>query len=132
MQQRRPVALGNRHADGVCRPPQTRQVLITHEDFFTVGADGFVDALTVEEAVIKDGNLRLFFFHEPIVQIDPHRYARWNELKNACALSSVSSSSLAGSEWATIPAPTCKYAVGPVRTSVRMTMFKSKSPFQPI
>src|SRR5690242_2900071 len=127
MQQRRPVALGNRQADAVCRAPQPRQVLIAHEDVVAVGADGFVDAVTIEEAVIKDGDLRLFFFHEPVVQVDPHDHARWNELKNACALWSVSSYSFAGSESATIPAPTCKYAFGPVRTSVRMTMFKSKS-----
>ena len=61
-------------------------MLIAHENLVAVGTDGLVDAVAVEEPVVKDGDEGVFFFHEPVVQVDPHHQVRWNEVKNACAL----------------------------------------------
>ena len=37
-----------------------------------VRADGFVDAVTVEKAMIEDGDERLFLLDETVIQVNPH------------------------------------------------------------
>ena len=134
MEERRPPVLGNRdgQADRVRRPAKPSKMLVPHEDPAPVGANRFIDAIAVEKTMIEDGDDGLLFFHEPIIEINPHRYVCCSALKKAWAFWSVSSYSLAGSESATIPAPTCKYPFPPHHTKVRITILKSRSPFQPI
>ena len=119
-------------ADRVRRPAKPSKMQVPHEDLAPVGANRFIDAITVEKTMIEDGDDGLLFFHEPIIEVYPHRYVCWSALKKAWAFWSVSSYSLAGSESATIPAPTCKYPFPPHHTKVRITILRSRSPFQPM
>jgi hypothetical protein len=48
-------------------------MLVPHKDPAPVGANCFIDAVAVEKPMIEDGDNGLFFLHEPIVEIDPHR-----------------------------------------------------------
>ena len=134
MEERWPPVLGNwdRQADRVRRPAKPSKMLVPHEDPVPVGANRFIDAIAVEKTMIEDGDDGLLFFHEPIIEINPHRYVCCSALKKAWAFWSVSSYSLAGSESATIPAPTCKYPFPPHHTKVRITILRSRSPFQPM
>ena len=50
-------------------------MLVPHEDPAAVRANRFIDAVAVEKTMIEDGDNGLLFFHEPIVEINPHRYA---------------------------------------------------------
>ena len=134
MEERRPPVLGNRdgQADRVRRPAKPGKMLVPHEDPSPVGANRFIDTIAIQEAMVEDGDDGLLFFHEPIIEINPHLYVCCSALKKAWAFWSVSSYSLAGSESATIPAPTCKYPFPPHHTKVRITILRSRSPFQPM
>lgn len=69
-----PVLFGNGQlqSDQFGRPLQAGQVLLEHEDAAVVGAQRLVDAVTIEEAMVEDGNQRLFARDEPVVQENPH------------------------------------------------------------
>jgi hypothetical protein len=63
---------GDTQADRVCRPAKPSKMLVPHEDPAPVGANRFIDAIAVEEPMIEDGDDGLLFFHEPIIEINPH------------------------------------------------------------
>ena len=134
MEEPRPPLFGNGdgQADRVRRPSKPVEMLVPQEDPAPIGANRFIDAIAVKKPMIEDGDDGLFFFHKPIVEKNPHRYVCCSALKNAWAFWSVSSYSLAGSESATIPAPTCKYPFPAHHTKVRITILRSRSPFQPM
>jgi hypothetical protein len=48
-------------------------MLVPHEDPAPVGANRFIDAIAIEKTMIEDGDDGLLFFHEPIIEINPHR-----------------------------------------------------------
>ncbi len=106
----RPPVLENwdSQADRVCRPSKPSKMQVPHKDSAPVGANRFIDAIAIEKTMIEDGDNGFLFFYEPIIEINPHRHVCCSALKKAWAFWSVSSYSLAGSESATIPAPTCK------------------------
>ena len=67
------IGNGDCQADRVRRPSKPSKMLVPHEDPAPVGANRFIDAVAVEKPMIEDGDDGLFFLHEPIVEIDPHR-----------------------------------------------------------
>ena len=86
VEERRPSGLGNRDVRPMASAERLKpsKMLIPHEDPAPIGANRFVDAITIEKTMIEDGDDGLFFFHKPIVEINPHRYACCNALKKAC------------------------------------------------
>lgn len=75
VEERRPPVPGNRdgQADRVRRPAKPSKMLVLHEDPAPVGANRFINAIAVEKTMIEDGDDGLLFFHEPIIEINPHR-----------------------------------------------------------
>ena len=135
VEERRPSVPGNWdcQADRFRRPAKPGNMLVPHEDPAPVRANRFIHAIAVEKTMIEDGDDGLLVFHELIIEINPrHYYVCCSALKKAWAFWIVSSYSLAGSESATIPAPTCKYPFPPHHTKVRITILRSRSPFQPM
>src|SRR5262245_14498784 len=107
-------------------------MLVAHKNPVPIGSNRFIDAIAIEKTMVEDRDDRLLFFYEPVIEINQHYYVCRSALKKAWAFWSVSSYSFAGSESATIPAPTCKYPFPPHSTKVRMTILKSRLPFQPM
>jgi hypothetical protein len=86
MQERRPIPVGKRQSNGIRRAAKSPEVLMPHEDFIAVRADGLIHAVSIEKSVVKDGDEGFFVSHEPVIQVNPHRQACRTELKNASAL----------------------------------------------
>jgi len=87
MKERWPPVFGNwdGQTDRVRRPAKPSEVLVPHEDPAPVGANRLIDTIAVEKTMVEDGDDGLLLFHEPIIEINPHRQVCFNALKNAWA-----------------------------------------------
>jgi hypothetical protein len=47
-------------------------MFISHEEAGAVGTNRFIDAISIKESMIEDGDHGIVFLHELIIQVDPH------------------------------------------------------------
>ncbi len=131
MEKVRPVEVRYGESDCVGGSSEPGKMVVSHEDAAPVRANCFIDPVAIEKPMIEDGDDGLLILYKPVIEVNPHGGRCYeNALKKAWALWMVSSYSRAGSESATMPAPTWRYPVPFLLTRVLIKILKSKSPLQ--